>query len=987
MVASRYFNGSVACMIVGLFIVQAIPGALAPDTEPGPKPGGGIGIDAAYPKVNRCELWNETNYAVHWGSLPDVNKTNRQVDPWSSLEYYIWVNISHPISITNFSTVRVYGWFDYGNSTRDSTTMNWASKAPVGYNASSGGNLNFYIWYNVTTNTSRKYWPTNSSELQFNGVQYKSYSNAKDIAFKVRFGNQTRWAPGPPNNFNMTRGYNDLFSWNLFCDVYDNQGNNASVKGFNEFGIYKLTTLSIAGSPSGSAIPGGGRTMLQSNNPQSVSYSSNAPYTLSTNISDLTGSVGTIQRSNVAISGEDIGPPTYFPQSTGLMYVKGSLNESWQNMNPSLPLSPTARSGTPMTYDSARKRIIMSDGSIGASNIDDTYSYTLRTNKWTDLNPSVKPSPARCYHSIAYSSVADRVVLFGGFNSGSPLSDTWAYDNTTNMWINRAPSGSPSSRYGHSMVYDSKADKFILFGGYSTANKWDTWEYDYMTNKWMNRSSLNHPEARYMHSMVYDPLSDRVVLFGGQNGTKYYDSTWIYNYNINTWSNMTTGSPHPNNRREHAMAFDAESNYTILFGGRSSSSSYKYDTWAYYVGGNNWQNMTTSVRPPSRSLMGMAYDALNDRTVIFGGWTSNNVDETWGYDLNTNTWVWMNPPFQGRYQHALAYDWNSNLAIMFGGDTGSSTLDETWAYDIAQNKWTCMAPFGLGPGSLKGHAMAYDAAQKKVVLFGGLNKSGIIKGDTWVYDTGANKWVQKYPSTIPTQRWGAAMTYNFKKKMVAIFGGHDGTSFLDDTWEYNMTANYWTLASGGSRPTPRMHASFVYDFKNDRYVLFGGLGSSGSTNDMWVLTSTMTWTRLFPTQVPSTRYGASMVFDVSNGQPVLFGGTKDGFTYTDDTFKYSDTTNNWTDISKATRPGARFSAAKTFYVSTGKMVITGGKGSSYYSDTWALTMTSWRVNNNGAGLSSRPIYWYVNVPVGQAAGYYWSPITYTIATSYNPVAA
>jgi hypothetical protein len=484
--------------------------------------------------------------------------------------------------------------------------------------------------------------------------------------------------------------------------------------------------------------------------------------------------------------------------------------------------------------------------------------------------------------------------------------------------------------------------------------------------------------------MVYDPLSDRVVLFGGQNGTKYYDSTWIYNYNINTWSNMTTGSPHPNNRREHAMAFDAESNYTILFGGRSSSSSYKYDTWAYYYGGNNWQNMTTTVRPPPRSLMGMAYDALNDRTVMFGGWTSNNVDETWGYDLNTNTWVWMNPPFQAKYFDAMAYDWDAKLGIRFGGDTGSSTLNETWAYDMAQNKWVYMAPF-TSPGPRKGHAMAYDVSQKKVVLFGGINGTSVIKGETWIYDTSTNKWVRKYPSTNPTPRWGASMTYNFYKKMVAIYGGYDGTSYLDDTWEYNMTANYWTLASGGGRPPARRNASFSYDFKNNRYILFGGLGSGGSTNDMWVLT--MTWTKLFPSQVPSTRFGASMVFDVSNGQPVLFGGTKDGNVYADDTWKYSDTTNNWTDISKATRPNPRQSAARAFYVSTSKMVIAGGKGPGIFSDTWALTMTSWRVNNDGTGLSSRPIYWYVNVPVGQAAGYYWSPITYTIATSYNPVAA
>jgi hypothetical protein len=42
--------------------------------------------------------------------------------------------------------------------------------------------------------------------------------------------------------------------------------------------------------------------------------------------------------------------------------------------------------------------------------------------------------------------------------------------------------------------------------------------------------------------------------------------------------------------------------------------------------------------------------------------------------------------------------------------------------------------------------MAYDAARGQVVLFGGYDGSGYLN-DTWVWD-GTN-WVQKFPATVP----------------------------------------------------------------------------------------------------------------------------------------------------------------------------------------------------------------------------------------------
>jgi len=78
--------------------------------------------------------------------------------------------------------------------------------------------------------------------------------------------------------------------------------------------------------------------------------------------------------------------------------------------------------------------------------------------------------------------------------------------------------------------------------------------------------------------------------------------------------------------------------------------------------------------------------------------------------------------------------------------------------------------------------MAYDAARRQVVLFGGVNpNSGVLLNDTWVWD-GSN-WTQKSPQTSPPAREGHAMAYDIARGRVVLFGGLDAKmNTLNDTW-------------------------------------------------------------------------------------------------------------------------------------------------------------------------------------------------------------
>ncbi len=158
----------------------------------------------------------------------------------------------------------------------------------------------------------------------------------------------------------------------------------------------------------------------------------------------------------------------------------------------------------------------------------------------------------------------------------------------------------------------------------------------------------------------------------------------------------------------HNLAYDAESDRVVLFGGDAEGVP-SDETWAYDLNANTWTNMEPAARPSRRHSHALAYDAESDRVVLFGGHlpsvyfgASVHSDQTWAYDFNTNTWTNMEPPTQPLKlaAHNLTYDAESDRVVLFGGDApGLNSDDQTWAYDLNANTWTDLSPAELGnPG-------------------------------------------------------------------------------------------------------------------------------------------------------------------------------------------------------------------------------------------------------------------------------------------------
>jgi hypothetical protein len=108
-----------------------------------------------------------------------------------------------------------------------------------------------------------------------------------------------------------------------------------------------------------------------------------------------------------------------------------------------------------------------------------------------------------------------------------------------------------------------------------------------------------------------------------------------------------------------------------------------------------------------------------------------------------------------------------------------------WLWNGAN--WIQVTPSGPNPGARDLLAMAGDAASGQVVLYGGIGEDCQCDlNDTWVWN-GTN-WTQESPATSPPARDEHAMAYDAAQGVVVLFGGdQNGGCCYNDTWVWNGT--------------------------------------------------------------------------------------------------------------------------------------------------------------------------------------------------------
>ena len=314
-------------------------------------------------------------------------------------------------------------------------------------------------------------------------------------------------------------------------------------------------------------------------------------------------------------------------------------------------------------------------------------------------------------------------------------------------------------RSDHQMVYDSKNNQIIMYGGEvsggSLTDLESTLIFSSENKTWTKLSGLNSPGRRFHHRMVYNSITGKVFLYGGISliaGTQVND-TWEFDPETNEWTEL-----HPINSPpvmcSQGMYFDSEYNEVILYGGVISPTSVSNEMWAYNYSSSNWYQIYPSYSIGEGYGHSFAYDESKKVGVLFGGRLGNMYlkNDLITFNRTTNSWEKKYPvtkPLE-RYFTGFVFNSNDNSFIMFGGDndeTPTRALSDTWVYDTEANSWSEIETSENPPARCK-HAMVFDQYLNKTIVFGGLGENfDTVYDDLWIYDPITMTWSQEFVSS------------------------------------------------------------------------------------------------------------------------------------------------------------------------------------------------------------------------------------------------
>lgn len=631
------------------------------------------------------------------------------------------------------------------------------------------------------------------------------------------------------------------------------------------------------------------------------------------------------------------------------------------------------------------------------------------------------PSP-RLYPAMAYDEQAGAGVLFGGRNLDDPATglihatdETWLW--IANQWVQQFPATRPPARSIHSMAYDSKRGRVILFGGRKEATELraafnyhgDTWAWQ--NGQWQQIETATTPPAREFGGMAYDRDRDKIILFGGVNykadgkTVQALFDTW--ELDGETWTLVSNSGPEVS---KPLLAFDAARHETIMvgIGNQIQTLMYRWDPES-----SSWKSETPTTLPTCVNEAGLTYQKHNERLVLAGGLCSSvtsPIDDTWEWD--GDDWTKLATTATTRYTGAaIAYDVLAQRVVRFGGLAAFTNSADSSTYLYRNLTWRFSSP-AANPAARSLLVFRRDPVRNSIWLMGGLSEFSVgttifYNDDLWRFQDG--QWYEEVRVTgMPVQcatplssfdtdrsvmvvvcgdgriiEWNgstwkiftdlkdepearrfAGLAYDETLKKTVYFGGFDGVNYRDDTWTWNGTA--WTEVKTKDDPENRGQMAMWYDPLARKTIFFSGVGRPDIDervtrfNDMWSFDGT-NWTKMSVTQTPGIRFGAQVAVDPRDGKVLLFGGLRaivegkviDQF-YGNDLWVWDGAASQWTEIDTPAGPSPRQNVGFDFDPSLGKFVLFGGfAGNFYYSDTWSWDGENWTVVPDRVTVSRR----------------------------------
>ncbi|MDM8007603.1 MAG: immunoglobulin domain-containing protein [Phycisphaerae bacterium] len=289
-----------------------------------------------------------------------------------------------------------------------------------------------------------------------------------------------------------------------------------------------------------------------------------------------------------------------------------------------------------------------------------------------------------------------------------------------------------------------------------------------------------------------------------------------------------------------------------------------------------WQLRSPATAPIIRSDCDMAYDSHRGVCVLYGGYYSTYLTDTWEWD--GIEWVQRNPAHTPgrRSGHAMTYDSDLKRVVLYGGfqsEIGQPAWpSDLWAYD--GDDWVQLVgpsdiPPRESPYPTTTPELTYDSTRKRIILVRN-QQNTISSSETYEFDPATGQWSLTVPSNGFTAGYGGAIGYDPGRNQVVHYYGNGGLFGVPkETWRYNGTS--W---APDPATTPQMPFCFMqYDSTRRRNVIFYANYGSLSLYTVSYFDLGMDWGLLLPNDAPDSPpafrlFCQAMAYDSKRGAMV-----------------------------------------------------------------------------------------------------------------------
>lgn len=308
------------------------------------------------------------------------------------------------------------------------------------------------------------------------------------------------------------------------------------------------------------------------------------------------------------------------------------------------------------------------------------------------------PSPRRDA-ALVFDRSQNRLILFGGMNGSTPLSDTWSFDLANRTWrlVDAGGPSSPPARFSMVSGVDELQGRLLITTGQAGPDQFfnDMWALDLASDSWQQLETGDAPPPRYGSAGGIFDYGNALYLSHGFTNQGRFNDLWAFNLETNSWQALSPAGEVPLERCLHAAAMTGPDEF-VLFGGCSSGFGPcpQDDTWHWDGALASWQQLLQEAGPSARQFPAMAPLKDRNEVLLFGGQGQGSTDlgDTWVFDQIMEQWRQVTPEGEGptaRYSHSMI--WVANLdpqmpgtgyVVLFGGNASGSDRNDLWILEL-----------------------------------------------------------------------------------------------------------------------------------------------------------------------------------------------------------------------------------------------------------------------------------------------------------------